>query len=323
MKQLTFVYFFLICSGSVFAQQNAHFSQYVFNGIHINPAYAGYKQQMYLQHYYSAQWAGVTGAPKSLSVAMDGNFKDNKVGLGVLLTHDEIGAQAHTAGYLNYAYRVKTGKDESSVLALGLGAGIIRSALDGNLLRPVEPGDLYIPETGQSAFSPDIRAGVYFSNEEFFAGFSAEHLLPVFLERIKGNGALIPLPRPHFYLTAGTIVPVTADVKFKPVVLLKDDHAGPTSMDLNAFLLLKERVWFGGLYRRGVKVYEKKNLDAGLSQASSAGIIMEVFATTDLRFGYAFEYSTNRLRNQSAGSHEVSLGITFGPRRNPGLKCYF
>lgn len=323
MKRLTTLYLLLICSAAASGQQNAHFSQYIFNGIHINPAYAGYKQQLYLQHFYSAQWAGVNGAPKSLSVAVDGSFRDNKVGLGLLITHDEIGAQSQSAGYVNYAYRLKTSKNDRSALAFGLGAGLVRSVMDGNRLQPVEQGDQYIPATGQSAFAPDVRAGIYFSDERFFAGISAEHLLPAMLQRMKAGPALIPLPRPHFYLTAGTIVSVSPDLKFKPTFLMKDDHAGPTSVDVNGFLLLKESVWLGGLYRRGVRIYEKKNLDRDLSQASSVGIIMELFATTDLRFGYAFEYSTNKLRNQSAGSHEVSLGITFGPKKDPGLKCYF
>lgn len=322
MKNLFRIYLIVAAFASAQAQQDAHFSQYVFNGIYINPAYAGYKQQLYLQHFYSSQWAGVNGAPKSLSLAFDGNYMENKVGLAVLMTHDEVGAQANSAGYLNYAYRLQMGRSESSRLAFGLGVGIVQSSLEGGKLEPTEAGDLFIPQVIQRALAPDVRAGIFFSNELIFAGFSADNLLPQVLQR-KNPALLLPVPKPHFYLTAGTIFPLTGDIKFKPTFLVKDDHAGPTSLDLNGFLLLKERLWFGGLYRTGIKLYEKKNLESGLSRSSSAGVIMEIFATEDIRFGYAFEYSTNKLRSQNAGSHEVSLGITFGPRPTTGLKCYF
>lgn len=322
MKNLVLIILIVGAFASAQAQQDAHFSQYVFNGIYINPAYAGYKQQLYLQHFYSAQWAGVNGAPKSLSLAFDGNYKENKVGLAVLMTHDEVGAQANSAGYLNYAYRLQMGRNESSRLAFGLGMGIVQSSLEGGKLEPTEAGDQFIPQVIQRLLAPDMRAGIFFANELVFAGFSADNLLPQILPR-RNQALLLPVPKPHFYLTAGTIFSITEDIKLKPTFLIKDDHAGPTSLDLNAFLLLKERLWVGGLYRTGIKLYEKKNLGTILNRSSSAGVIMEIFATEDIRFGYAFEYSTNKLRNQNSGSHEVSLGITFGPRPNTGLKCYF
>lgn len=322
MKKLILIFLIVGAWASAQGQQDAHFSQYVFNGLYINPAYAGYKQQLYLQHFYSSQWAGVTGAPRSLSLALDGNYRDNKVGLAVLMTHDEVGAQANSAGYLNYAYRLRIGNSASSSLAFGLGVGMVQSSLEGGKLEPTEIGDQFIPQVIQRLLAPDMRAGVYYSNDLFFAGFSADNLLPQVLPR-RQPALLLPVPKPHFYLTAGTIFPITEDLKFKPTFLIKDDHAGPTSLDLNGFLLMKERLWLGGLYRTGINLYEKKNLEKKLNRSSSVGVIMEIFATADVRFGYAFEYSTNQLRNQNAGSHEISLGITFGPRRNQAVKCYF
>jgi type IX secretion system PorP/SprF family membrane protein len=290
------------------AQQDAQFSQYMFNGIYINPAYAGYKEQLNLYAFYRSQWTGVQGSPKTMSLALDAIANDGNVGLALQLSSDKLGAQSNLAAYANYAYRIRMNEDGSSRLAFGVGVGVIQLGIDGAKLNPNDP-EPDQPAGTQSTTVPDARVGVFYSNNRFYAGFSADNLISQYInvERY----AFIPQPRPHYYLTAGMLIPLTENVLLKPSFLLKDDRAGPTSLDLNAFFLLGERIWIGGSYRRGVKLYDKSYLQKDLSSQNSAIAALEFFATSNLKIGYAYDFSIGPLQGYSGGTHEISIGYYF------------
>jgi type IX secretion system PorP/SprF family membrane protein len=305
------------------AQQDSQFSQYIFNGLHINPAYAGYKEDIYIQSMYRSQWEGIKGAPKTFSLSADGAVNDGRVGLGLIIQNDQIGAQSALTAYANYAYKLQLGNDDNSKLSFGLAAGFMQLGIDGNKLDGVTPDDGAIPVSSQTTLLPDARLGVYYSNDDYFAGFSATNLLAQYAVKRNNNNILVP--QPHFYLTAGAQFPVSDDLRLKPIVLLKDDVKGPTSLDLNAFLLIKERVWLGAFYRTSVTLYNKSNLQNNLPKESAMGLILELFATPNLRIGYSYDYSLNGLRNYNYGSHEISVGFYISRpnlRRDRGLKCY-
>jgi type IX secretion system PorP/SprF family membrane protein len=164
MKKTILLIAFVITALYARAQQDTQVSQYVFNGLYINPAYAGYKEDLFIQSYYRSQWVGVTGAPKSFAVAGDGSFANGNVGLGVILTSDQIGAQRVVSGYLNYAYRIRLGENENSKLAFGMAAGMMQLGIDGSKLNAVTPGDEAVPIGSQSRVTPDANFGVYYSN---------------------------------------------------------------------------------------------------------------------------------------------------------------
>lgn len=305
------------------AQQDSQFSQYIFNGLHINPAYAGYKEDIYIQSMYRSQWEGVKGAPKTFSISADAGFNDGRVGLGLLITNDQVGAQNSLTAYANYAYKLQLGNDDDSRLSFGLAAGFMQLGIDGSKLEGINPEDAAIPTASQTTILPDARLGVYYSNSKYFAGFSATNLIANYA--VRRNNTNILVPQPHFYLTAGALFPVNDDLRFKPVVLLKDDTKGPTSLDLNAFLLVKEKVWIGAFYRRSVTLYNKSNLQNDLPKESAMGLVLELFATSNLRIGYSYDYSLNALRNYNYGSHEISVGFYISRpnlRRDRGMKCY-
>lgn len=308
------------------AQQDSQFSQYIFNGVYINPAYAGYKDDMYVQSYFRSQWVGVTGAPKSFAIAADNSFSDGSVGLGVTLTSDQIGAQSTLAGYLNYAYRIRIGQDETSHLAFGLAAGMTQLGIDGSKLNAIQPGDQAIPTVSQSRILPDANFGIYYANSNYFAGLSATNILARFLNNDKGSNLLVPVPQPHFYLTAGTLIPINEDVRVKPVFLIKDDLKGPTTLDIDGFILLNERINFGAFYRSSIKLYPKNNLQNDLPKQNAFGIIAEFFATPSIRIGYSYDQSLNNLGSYNYGSHELSVGFYIDGNgnsdRSNGLRCY-
>jgi type IX secretion system PorP/SprF family membrane protein len=291
------------------AQQDAQFSQYMFNGIYINPAYAGYKEELNVHSFYRSQWTGIKRAPVSMSVAVDAIANDRNVGLALQIANDRVGAQSTLSGYVNYAYRIKMSGDESSRLAFGLGAGLMQLGLDGTLLEPDDADDVYIPAGMQSTVLPDARAGVYFSNDRMYAGFSVDNLVARLFDTNKERNVLVPTPRPHYYLTAGTLIPISQDVQVKPSFLLKDDRGGPTSLDVNAFVLLGQRIWLGLSYRTSVSLYKKDYLQKDLQKSSSMVGLVEAFASERWRIGYAYDYSISRLRTYSGGSHEISIGF--------------
>ncbi|WP_421940861.1 type IX secretion system membrane protein PorP/SprF [Pedobacter sp.] len=311
------------CSKMVFAQQDAQFGQYVFNGMYINPAYTGYKEELYLQAFVRAQWTGVKGAPQTLSISADEAINDETLGVGGIITKDKIGAQSSLNASANFAYRIKLDRTETNILAFGLGVGVMQVGLNGNLLDPIEQGDNRIPTGSVSQITPDIRAGIHYSNEKFFIGFSADNLLGKSLSVFGDYKLLNVKVQPHFYLTAGVALPITDDFVFKPTFLIKDDLHGPTSMDLNAFLLVKERFWIGGVYRSSVKLYPKSNLQANLTAKSAVGFISEFFVRENLRIGYGYDYSLNKLGNYDYGSHEISVGYYLQTKKSRRPKCYF
>ena len=126
----------LICA-SVWAkaQQDAQFSQYMFNGVYINPAYAGYKEELNLHTFYRNQWTGIKGAPKTASVAVDAIANEGNVGLALQVASDKIGAMGSLSAYASYAYRLRVGYNESSRLAFGVGLGVIQNSIDGKIGR--------------------------------------------------------------------------------------------------------------------------------------------------------------------------------------------
>jgi type IX secretion system PorP/SprF family membrane protein len=309
MKRTILLIAFTIIAICARAQQDTQVSQYVFNGLYINPAYAGYKDDLFIQSYYRSQWVGVNGAPKSFAVAGDGSFQNGSVGLGVILTSDQIGAQSTVSGYLNYAYRIRVGEDENSKLAFGIAAGMMQLGIDGSKLNAITPGDEAVPIGSQSRVTPDANLGIYYSTTHYFAGASVTNLLGKFILKKDESNILVPIPQPHFYFTTGALFDINDQMKFKPVILLKDDVKGPTSLDVDGFILMNERLSIGAFYRTSVKLYQKNNLQSDLPSQNAFGGIIEFFATPNLRIGYSYDHSLNALGNYNYGSHELSIGL--------------
>ena len=318
---IAFIFLLINCFQAK-AQQNAQFSQYIFNGLYINPAAAGAKEDFYLHSFYRSQWTGVTGAPQSLSIAADGTLNDEKVGLGLLLANDKLGAQSSLAAYANYAYRLQMGDRGVNHLAFGLGVGFVQSAINGSMLNAGQSGDNIVPVGTQSTLLPDARAGVLYTGESFFAGFSADNLVAKYLNRDKSLN--VPVPQPHFYLTAGTLFYLNDEAKIKPSFLLKNASGSATSLDLNTFLILGDKFWIGGTYRSNLKLLSN-SYNNSFQTASAVVAQVEFFATSKLRIGYAFDYSMSTFSGFGNGSHELSLGIYLSKKatQNFATSSYF
>ncbi len=294
------------------AQQDAQFSQYMFNGIYINPAYAGYKEQLNLHGFYRSQWTGINGAPQTTSLAVDAIANEGNVGLAFQVSSDKLGAQRNLSAYASYAYRIRMNADGSARLAFGISAGAVQLGIDGALLNPNDP-EPFQPVGMQSTVVPDARAGVYYSDNRFYAGFSVDNLVSQYID--VDRYAFIPQPKPHYYLTAGMLLPLNTDILLKPSFLLKDDRGGPTSLDISAFFIFADKLWLGGAYRSGVNLYSKSYLQKDLTKVNSAVAAIQVFPKKEIRIGYAYDFSIGPLQGYSSGTHEISIGYFFN-RRN-------
>jgi len=310
----------LLFSEGTKGQQDAQFSQYMFNGIYINPAYAGYREQLNIQAFYRGQWSGIEGAPKTMSLAIDAIANEGNVGLALQFSSDRLGAQKNQSVYGNYAYRIRMNADGSSRLALGVGAGLVQLGIDGALLHANDP-EILQPTGMQSTIIPDARAGIYYSDNYFYAGFSADNLIAQYINI--NRYAFIPQPKPHYYLTAGTLLPLSQDILLKPSFLLKDDGGGPTNLDLNAFVIFAEKFWIGASYRSGIKLYDKSYLQKDLRNLNSISAALQLFSGSDLRIGYAYDFSLGPLQGYSNGTHEISVGYFFNRKKTRMLSPRF
>jgi type IX secretion system PorP/SprF family membrane protein len=312
MKKLLTV-IMILSAKLLYAQQDAQQSQYIFNGIYINPAYAGYKENLNLHTFYRSQWTGITGSPVSMSLAVDASANNGNVGLALQIANDKLGAQSNFSAYANYAYRLRMNQDGSARLAFGVGFGVVQLGVNGAILDPNDP-EPNQPTGMQNATLPDARIGAYYSDNKFYAGLSADNLIAQHMNT--ANHLYIAQPKPHYYLTAGYLFPLSQDIFLKPGFLLKDDRAGPTSLDINAFVLFGEKLWVGASYRTAVSLYNKDYLQSDLNKNNSIVTVAEIFPVENLRLGYAYDISMGPLQGYSSGTHEISVGFYFRTKRS-------
>lgn len=323
MKKIILTGIFFAMLSPLFGQQDTQYGQYIYNGLHINPAYAGYREAIYGQVFYRAQWAGIIGAPQSLSLAFDAPITEKNLGIGAIITKDKIGAQNTLNAYGNLAYRLRLNHNVFNVLAFGIGVGVMQTGLNGNLLNPEEVGDSKIPLGFESRIIPSLRVGAQLSTETFFMGFSANNL---FAKRLTNNNDFFTSlnTQQHLYFTAATLVVIQRDINLKPSILVKDDLHGPTSLDINAFLIFKDLFSVGAVYRTSLNLFPRPALEDNLTKKSAVGIISDLLIQQRFRIGYGFDYSLNKLGNYGYGSHEISLGYYFSiaPVRNKLFFCF-
>ncbi len=305
----------LSCCASLYSQQDAQFSQYMFNGLYINPAYAGYRQQWNVNMFYRTQWVGFPGAPKTFSVAADGSANDDRVGLGFQIANDKLGAQNNTSFYGNYAYRIPMDNYGDKTLALGIGAGFIQQRLDVAALQPHDRDDQLLENAKRTAFMPDARAGIFYNSDRFYTGLSVDNLITNIFQNNQVLKTYLPL-KPHLYFTMGGLIPLSDELDFKPSILIKEDFAGPTSLDANALLLVDKKIWLGASYRTAI--FNKANIDNSLTKSGAIVGMLEVFINDKLRMGYAYDQTINGTAANNYTTHEISLSYFF-PTQKAGM----
>lgn len=280
--------------GGAYAQQEVMVSQYMFNGLFLNPAYAGSHPWWSGSLLHRAQWLQVDGAPRTSMLAVDGPLMHGKMGLGFSIVHDRIGVSRDMEVTAQYAYRLRIGE---SHLALGLKAGL--SIYSARL------SDLNYWDENDAVFENDINNemvgkfgfGIYWHDQMSFVGISVPTIYAADGSiTMDVAGAFDHYFTQHYYLNAGRVFPLNEYFDLKPSVLVKYQPKAPFEVDLNCNVLYKERFWLGVGYRTGDAV---------------VGMV-EYQVNQYLRIGYAYDMTTSALRDHTSGSHEVMLGIDLG-----------
>jgi len=303
MKRILLLGLIIWSSSQAIAQQSAHYTQYIFSGLIINPAYAGSKEVLNISGTYRSQWAGLEGAPTTQTLSLDGAVMKNNIGLGFTGINDQIGAQGQKSFNVSVAFRVKVGPEAK--MALGFSGGASEYYTDGTRLIPIDGiHDSAIPTTKESSLLPDARAGFFLNTSRFYLGLSASNLI-AFQNKYQIT------PAPHYFLTSGYVFELNQNLKFKPSFLVKEDFKSPTNLDVNAFLLIGNRVWLGGSYRSSLdllKQYEYQDSEQ-LSPNNAWALLTELYMSPRLKIGYSYDVTLTSLRGHA--SHEISLGIYF------------
>ncbi|WP_343673202.1 type IX secretion system membrane protein PorP/SprF [Chitinophaga sp.] len=312
---------FLIAALHATAQQDVQFSQYIFNGLSVNPAYAGYKGTWYLNTIARQQWTGLPGAPRTGGVSIDGPLRNDKdkagMGLGVQVMADRLGPQQSYSLYASYAFSIPLNENRTKHLSFGLGVGAVQYHLDGNNLQYFDAEDAVFPGGGVNTISPDARFGIYYHAPSFYLSVSALDLFSNYLTsdyKWKGYNYENIRKTMHLYLSTGFMASLSDQVKLKPSIMIKDDLKGPTNIDINAMLLIERVFWIGGSYRTALPVW-RKSLPSSLSAKNAASAIVEYYINDTYRIGYAYDFNINELANAQSGSHEISIGILFRSKK--------
>lgn len=284
----------LACSAA-FAQQEVMVSQYMFNGLFLNPAYAGSHGYTTSTLLHRSQWMQVEGAPRTSMAAIDGSLMNGTMGLGFTIVHDQIGVSRDLDMAGHYAYHLRVG--ETSKLAFGLRAGLSMYSASLSDLRYWDANDQVYQSNISNELVGKFGFGMYFYDATGYVGISVPTIYAADGSiTMQVGDALDHYFTQHFYLHAGKIFPLGELFDIKPSTLIKYMPNAPVEADVNCNLLYKERVWFGLGYRTG---------DALVG-------MVEYQITPQMRVGYAYDMTTSRLRDYSSGSHEVMLGIDFG-----------
>lgn len=292
MKKIYILFCLLGLGFGLQAQQDSHYSQYMFNHLAINPAYAGSWNYLTTNLIYRKQWLNIDGAPTTQSFTLHAPSRNQRHGFGFSIYNDKIGVTRSTMANLAYAYRIPLG--ENANLSFGL-HGTIENI--NNTFSTVSTGSLIQNGIDDPTFSqnlnvwlPNVGAGALFNTRHFYLSLSA----PDLIENEIGDNTVANTEVRHFFASTGFIIgSEDAPVKFKPSLLLKYQPNSPVGLDLNAQFLLKNRVWLGASYRLEDAV-------VGMFQWQ---------ISPWLRLGYAYDYTISELSTATSGSHEFLLGF--------------
>jgi len=267
-----------------YAQQDAQFTQYMYNTINVNPAYAGSRGILSMFALHRTQWVGLDGAPATNTVSLNTPLNQSYLGLGVSIINDKIGPTTENTISADLSYTIPT--SETWNLSFGIKATANLFDLDASKLPNVVPDPSL---QNYTSFSPNIGAGLYWHSDNAYLGFS----IPNFLEtqRYDDNEVKIFKERISYYFIGGYVFYLNETVKFKPAFLTKLIQGSPLQVDVSGNLMFYDKFMLGVSYR--------------WSAALSAMVGFQV--SDGLYVGYGYDRETTNLNNYNSGSHEIFL----------------
>jgi type IX secretion system PorP/SprF family membrane protein len=293
MKRIIKTVFFILIPLSLSGQLAPVTNQYVLNPLTINPAVAGNRGVLNIAAFYRKQWAGIQGAPETMTFAADAPVLDNKVGLGLTIISDKVGVTKETYFISNYSYNLTLGEGS---LAFGLGAGIITTNTAWSDLVVLDPGDeLYLVDS-RRFIVPSFSFGTYYSNHNYFLGFSIPKFIGYKFNYDKNKYSLTVDPGQYnFLLNTGYAFNISPTIDFIPSTLLSFTPGQKFLYDLNGHFNFNNRLWLGASYR----------------SARSLGALIQIQVNNQFKLAYTYDYDTGKLGGYSNGSHEIMIRYEF------------
>lgn len=294
MKHLFALIILLSAATSGQGQQDLMVSQYMFNGLLLNPAYGGSHDYFSASLLHRSQWTQFDGAPATQVFSLDGPVANNKLGVGLIVTNDSHGIIQQLNVGLNGSYRLQLGAGN---LALGLkvGFGSYSAKLSDATIWD-EADEAYSFSNINGEFVTQIGFGAYYHTDKWFAGISIPTFESLDDNILQENSILERYFTRHIYGNAGYVFEPSANLAIKPSILVKYEASAPVEVDINCNFLLSQKLWLGAGYRTG---------DALVA-------MIEYNITPQLRAGYAYDYTLSEIASYSSGSHEVMIGYGFG-----------
>lgn len=293
MKKIIFILAISFTSLITWGQQELMISQYMFNGLVLNPAYAGTHPYWSSTILHRSQWVKFDKAPRTQTACIDGNILDGKLGLGFNLSNDRLGLTNSFDFGANVAKKVMLGP---GFLSAGLRIGASRYS--ANLTDAViwDENDPVYANNLKGKIVPRLGAGLYYYTANWFAGLSIPSILAVDESVSNYSTGINSFYRQHLYLNGGLVIQAAPSVAIKPSVLVKYQGNAPLQVDLNCNVLFLQKFWAGAGYRTG---------DALIA-------MLEWNINKQLRVGYAFDYTLSAIQTYANNSHEIMLGYDFG-----------
>ena len=286
MKTRIITFITMLLAAVVYGQQDAQFTQYMYNTISINPAYAGSRGVMSIFALHRTQWVGLDGAPTTNAASINTPISNSNLGLGLSFVNDKIGPTNENTISADLSYTIPT--SENFKLSFGMKATANLFNLNVNKLNPVDQGNPQFQNL-RNVFTPNIGAGIYYHSDKAYLGLSVPNFIQT--NRYDDNEVVIFKEKMNYYLIGGYVFDLSNDIKFKPAFLTKLVKGSPLQVDASANFMFVEKVVVGVAYR--------------WSAAMSAMVGFQV--TDGMYIGYGYDLETTNLENYNSGSHEVFL----------------
>jgi type IX secretion system PorP/SprF family membrane protein len=309
MKKLIFSIALLVAACvTLTAQQEAQYTQFMYNKMYLNPAYAGARGVPSLTAIYRSQWVGFDGAPQSMLASYNGPFLSKRVGIGATVSNMSVGLQRDFQGSLAYSYDVVAQEDFS--LRMGLSGSLRSLGIAYNDAKPSQGGDLSIEDQRTNDFYGNVGAGVYGTiMQRYYFGVSVPRLYSNVIGLSNVNATTLAKEYQHFYGMAGAILPLSDDINLMPAILLKYVKNAPFDADINLNLDIRQKFTAGISYRMG-----------GDGSGDSVDLLALWQAAPQFAVGAAYDFTLSSLKDYNAGSIEIMLQYDLKKASGSGKK---
>lgn len=289
-KKMFLILILFFASVSGFAQQDAQYTQYMYNTANINPAYAGSRGVLSLFGLHRNQWVGLDGAPVTNTFAISSPIGYSGLGAGLSFVGDNIGPTSDNTISADISYTIQTSAFYK--LSFGIKGSANLFSLDVNKLQIYNSGDANL-QSVTNDFSPNMGAGVYFYSDNTYVGLSVPNFFQA--KKYSDNDRAVYMEKMHLYLIGGHVFDLSPTVKFKPAFLLKAVEDSPLQLDLSGNFMFNDKFVLGAAWRWGAAV----SVMAGFQ------------VTPGMYVGYGYDMETTELANYNSGSHEIFLRFEF------------